>query len=84
MNIRKNEPAIWAGRVVKTVSFSGDMACVIWIDHIGRIQERHVPIYSLAAFSDVMRPRSLWPDVNGKEEQRSAPAKRKQPRRRAA
>ncbi|WP_041357865.1 hypothetical protein [Nitrobacter hamburgensis] len=69
MNIRKNAPVVWAGRIVKTVSFHSNEALIIWIDHLGRIQERHVPIASLTSFADAMQPRSLWPDTNTQEEQ---------------
>lgn len=59
-----NCAVVHAGRVAKCVEVRHGWATVVWIDHRDRIVTREVPASALVKFSEAVRPRSLWPDVN--------------------
>lgn len=72
-----NAAVVVNGRVAKCIEVRHGWAVVCWIDHRDRIVIREVPASALVKFSEAVRPRSLWPDVNMapddiKQEERAA------------
>jgi hypothetical protein len=59
-----NAAVVCGGRVCKVIAVEKGFATVVWIDHRDQIITRSVPAAACVKFSDAVRPRSFWPDVN--------------------